>query len=232
MMGKLFGPRHRDGRGRRKPVQLRFEAMESRLLLATTFLVTNTDDSGISRIAAASYPRRRMPPRNPPRSIFRSVRAVFRRSPRFRPCRRSRAPVIIDGTSQPGFDPNHPTPMIELTGSNIADPNSKWPDDQRRQQHGEGNGDQQVHRVGASGWIPTVATWLRATISAPIRPGPSPRTSAINTTAWQSDASFTTIGGTNARRPQHHLRQPRQRRQHRPRRPFSPWSRATSSAST
>ena len=24
--------------------------------------------------------------------------------------------VIIDGTSQPGFDPSHPTPMIELTG--------------------------------------------------------------------------------------------------------------------
>ena len=25
-------------------------------------------------------------------------------------------PVFIDGTSQAGYDPNHPTPMIEVTG--------------------------------------------------------------------------------------------------------------------
>ena len=54
MMGKLFGPRQRGGRCRRKPVQLCFEAMESRLLLATTFLVTNgptTQDTGSLRQA-------------------------------------------------------------------------------------------------------------------------------------------------------------------------------------
>jgi hypothetical protein len=46
MSGKIFGPRQRGGRCNRKRVQLRFEAMESRVLLATTFLVTNTNDDG------------------------------------------------------------------------------------------------------------------------------------------------------------------------------------------
>ena len=39
-------PAQRGGRCNRKRVQLRFEAMESRVLLATTFLVTNTNDDG------------------------------------------------------------------------------------------------------------------------------------------------------------------------------------------
>ncbi|MBV8312287.1 MAG: hypothetical protein JO344_18045, partial [Planctomycetaceae bacterium] len=29
------------------------------------------------------------------------------------------SPVTIDGTSQPGYDPNNPAPMIELSGQNI-----------------------------------------------------------------------------------------------------------------
>ena len=30
------------------------------------------------------------------------------------------SPVTIDGTSQPGYDPNNPAPMIELSGQNIT----------------------------------------------------------------------------------------------------------------
>ena len=150
MMGELFGPRNRDGRGRRKPVQLCFEAMESRLMLATTFLVTNTDNSGSGSLRQAILDADAAAATEPATIDFQISSGGLQTISPLSPLPAITAPVIIDGTSQPGFDPNHPTPMIELTGSNIAEELSqyKWPDDQRRQQHGEGNGDQQVQRVG------------------------------------------------------------------------------------
>ena len=121
MMGELFGPRNRDGRGRRKPVQLCFEAMESRLLLATTFLVTNTDNSGSGSLRQAILDADAAAATEPATIDFQigsgGLQTISPRSP----LPAITAPVIIDGTSQPSFDPNHPTPMIELTGSNIAE---------------------------------------------------------------------------------------------------------------
>ena len=91
MSGKIFGPRTRGGRCNRKRVQLRFEAMESRVLLATTFLVTNTNDDG-AWVVAASYPRCQSRRAAPPRSIFRSEREALRQSFRCQPCRGSPTP--------------------------------------------------------------------------------------------------------------------------------------------
>jgi hypothetical protein len=91
MSGKIFGPRQRGGRCNRKRVQLRFEAMESRVLLATTFLVTNTNDDGagsLRQVILDANPAAQPPPR----SIFRSEREALRQSFRCQPCRGSPTP--------------------------------------------------------------------------------------------------------------------------------------------
>ena len=123
MMGKCFGPRQRGGRCRRKPVQLCFEAMESRLLLATMFTVTDVsddvNDTGSLRYAITQSNLTGPGPNtinfNIPGMGVKTI-APSTALPAIT------APVIIDGTSQPGYNPNNPTPMIELSGLNLTDP--------------------------------------------------------------------------------------------------------------
>ena len=93
--------------------------MESRLLL-TPFVVTSTADSGLGTLRQAIL--------DVDAGLFDTIDFSIG-SGGVQTIAPSTAlpaitsPVIIDGTSQPGFDPSNPTPMIQLTGSNITVPN-------------------------------------------------------------------------------------------------------------
>ena len=139
MSGKIFGPRQRGGRCNRKRVQLRFEAMESRMLLATTFLVTNTNDDGagsLRQVILDANPAAQPPPRSifkigtgGPQTIFPlSALPGITKS------------VTIDGTSQPGYTGY---PLIEIDGG-LCWIRRRWADDLRGQQHGPRAGNREI----------------------------------------------------------------------------------------
>jgi len=108
MMGKLFGPRQRGGRCRRKPVQLHFEAMESRLLLAT-FLVDNTNDSGFGSLRQAIV-NANATPGTYTIDFFINSTGVPVIAPAS-PLPEIKNPVFIDGISQPGSG------LVEISGA-------------------------------------------------------------------------------------------------------------------
>ena len=118
MMGKLFGPRQRGGRCRRKPVQLCFEAMESRLLLATTFLVTTAADNGDNLNPTPGSLRQAILNANtatePATIDFQIGSGGFQTISPLSPLPTIRNQVTIDGTSQPGYTG---FPLIESMGS-------------------------------------------------------------------------------------------------------------------
>ena len=110
-------------RARRRLFPLQFEAMESRLLLAT-FTVTdvsdNVNDTGSLRYAITQSNLARPGPNiidfNIPGTGLQGIEPSSALPP-------ITTPVIIDGTSQPGYNPNNPRPLIALIGLNIKDPN-------------------------------------------------------------------------------------------------------------
>ena len=112
MMGKLFGPRDRGGRCRRKPVQLHFEAMESRLLLATRSWLTNTNDSGISGSLRQAILDANAAT-EPATIDFQIGSGGSQTITPFSALPEITNPVTIDGTSQPGYKS---FPLITIDG--------------------------------------------------------------------------------------------------------------------
>ena len=113
------GPRNRRSTARRFCI----EPLESRRLLAT-FTVTDTSDNA-NDTSSLRYAITQSNLTGPgPNTIdFKIPGTGVQTIAPFSALPAITAPVIIDGTSQPGYNPNNPTPMIELTGSNIAAPN-------------------------------------------------------------------------------------------------------------
>src|SRR5271166_3545244 len=96
----------------------RFEFMEDRTLLAS-FLVINTVDSGPGSLRQAILDSNAATGETNTIDFSIGSGGVQTIAPSTA-LPAITAPVIIDGTSQPGFDHNHPTPMIELSGQNIT----------------------------------------------------------------------------------------------------------------
>ena len=95
------------------------EAMEARQLLAL-FLVTTADDAGPGSLRQAILDADSFA--GPEKAAISfdigtgGVQTIHVASP----LPTVGGSVVIDGTTQPGFDPTRPTPMIELDGSNVG----------------------------------------------------------------------------------------------------------------
>ena len=96
----------------------RFEFMEDRTLLAS-FLVINTVDSGPGSLRQAILDSDAATGETNTIDFSIGSGGVQTIAP-LSPLPALTSPVTIDGTSQPGYDPNNPAPMIELSGQNIT----------------------------------------------------------------------------------------------------------------
>src|SRR5271166_3746692 len=95
----------------------RFEFMEDRTLLAS-FLVINTVDSGPGSLRQAILDSNAATGETNTIDFSIGSGGVQTIAP-LSPLPALTSPVTIDGTSQPGYDPNNPAPRIELSGQNI-----------------------------------------------------------------------------------------------------------------
>jgi hypothetical protein len=107
-------------RARCRPFPLQVEAIESRLLL-TTFIVTSTGDGGPGTLRQAILDANAAAAPNDTIDFNIGSGGVRTIAP-LSPLPAITAPVTIDGTSQPGYNPSKPTPLIELSGQNITNP--------------------------------------------------------------------------------------------------------------
>ncbi len=105
-------------RARRRLFPLQFEAMESRLLLASLFVTSTADDGSTGTLRWAINQVNENP--GPGTIDFDIPGTGVQTIAPLSPLPALTSPVTIDGTSQPGYDPNNPTPMIELTGNLIT----------------------------------------------------------------------------------------------------------------
>jgi len=110
-------------RARRRLFPLQFEEMESRLLLATTFTVTDTSD-GVNDTGSLRYAITQSNLARPgPNTIeFNIPGTGLQEIEPSSALPTITTPVTIDGTSQPGYNPNSPEPLIALIGLNITEP--------------------------------------------------------------------------------------------------------------
>ena len=111
MMGKLFGPRRRGGRRRRKPVQLQFRG-DGESVAASDFLVTTADDNGDNNNPTPGSLRQAILTANSTPGqvtidfqIGSGPQAIVPPSPlpTLSPLPTITNQVTIDGTSQPGY---------------------------------------------------------------------------------------------------------------------------------
>jgi hypothetical protein len=106
------------GRMRRTAPVLRVEAIERRVLLAT-FFVLNTSDSGPGSLRQAILDANSTAAPGDEIAFQVGSGGVQTIAP-LSPLPAITAPVLLNATTQPGYNPNDPTPMIEISGQNIT----------------------------------------------------------------------------------------------------------------
>jgi hypothetical protein len=117
-MNRFALSRQLPGRSRRPSPTLLVEAIERRVLPAT-FLVSNTNDSGSGSLRQAILDTNSTAASGDQIDFQIGSGGVQTIAP-LTPLPAITAPVFLNGTSQPGYNPNDPTPLIELSGQNIT----------------------------------------------------------------------------------------------------------------
>jgi len=115
MRGRLYSP-SRPRRRHRRAAALRPEGLEARELLAT-FAVTSADDAGAGSLREAIIASNTTPG---PDTIAFEIDSGLQTIALESALPQILETIEIDGTTQPGFDPENPQPLIELDGANAG----------------------------------------------------------------------------------------------------------------